>query len=75
MAELVDAHVSGACAERREGSSPFLGTKIASDCFVKRNCCANESRSQVYLDYAECSLTMPSKSGIVVQVRAETKLA
>ena len=25
MAELVDAHVSGACAERREGSSPFLG--------------------------------------------------
>ena len=33
--ELVDAHVSGACAERREGSSPFLGTiKIASHCFV-----------------------------------------
>ncbi len=34
VAELVDAHVSGACAERREGSSPFLGTKIASHCFV-----------------------------------------
>ena len=26
MAELVDAHVSGACAERRAGSSPVLGT-------------------------------------------------
>ena len=23
---MVDAHVSGACAARREGSSPFLGT-------------------------------------------------
>ena len=27
MAELVDAHVSGACAARRAGSSPVLGTK------------------------------------------------
>ena len=26
MAELVDAQVSGTCAARREGSSPFLGT-------------------------------------------------
>ena len=26
MAELVDAHVSGACAARRAGSSPVLGT-------------------------------------------------
>ena len=26
MAELVDAHVSGACAVRRAGSSPVLGT-------------------------------------------------
>ena len=26
VAELVDAHVSGACVARREGSSPFLGT-------------------------------------------------
>ncbi len=26
VAELVDAHVSGACAEMREGSSPFQGT-------------------------------------------------
>ena len=26
MAELVDAHVSGACVERRAGSSPVLGT-------------------------------------------------
>jgi uncharacterized protein YjbJ (UPF0337 family) len=26
MAELVDAHGSGPCAARREGSSPFLGT-------------------------------------------------
>ena len=28
MAELVDAHVSGACAARRAGSSPVLGTAI-----------------------------------------------
>ena len=26
VAELVDAHVSGACAARRAGSSPVLGT-------------------------------------------------
>ena len=26
VAELVDAHVSGACVERRAGSSPVLGT-------------------------------------------------
>jgi hypothetical protein len=29
MAELVDALLSGSSAARREGSSPFLGTKIA----------------------------------------------
>ena len=28
MAELVDAHVSGACVERCAGSSPVLGTHI-----------------------------------------------
>ena len=28
MAELVDAHVSGACVSRRAGSSPVLGTII-----------------------------------------------
>ena len=28
VAELVDAHVSGACAARRAGSSPVLGTLI-----------------------------------------------
>ena len=27
VAELVDAHVSGACVERHAGSSPVLGTK------------------------------------------------
>lgn len=26
MAKLVDVHVSGACAARREGSSPSFGT-------------------------------------------------
>ena len=26
MAELVDAHVSGACVSQRAGSSPVLGT-------------------------------------------------
>ena len=31
MAELVDAHVSGACVSRRAGSSPVLGT--TSDIF------------------------------------------
>ena len=28
VAELVDAHVSGACVERHAGSSPVLGTPI-----------------------------------------------
>ena len=28
VAELVDAHVSGACVSRRAGSSPVLGTNI-----------------------------------------------
>ncbi len=28
VAELVDAHVSGACVERHAGSSPVLGTEI-----------------------------------------------
>ena len=28
MAELVDAHVSGACVERHAGSSPVLGTLL-----------------------------------------------
>ena len=28
VAELVDAHVSGACVERHAGSSPVLGTTL-----------------------------------------------
>ena len=32
VAELVDAHVSGACVERHAGSSPVLGTFF----FVKK---------------------------------------
>ena len=28
VAELVDAHVSGACVARRAGSSPVLGTNV-----------------------------------------------
>ena len=28
VAELVDGHVSGACAARRAGSSPVLGTAL-----------------------------------------------
>ena len=28
MAELVDAHVSGACVSQRAGSSPVLGTGL-----------------------------------------------
>ena len=28
VAELVDAHVSGACVSRRAGSSPVLGTNL-----------------------------------------------
>ena len=30
VAELVDAHVSGACVERRAGSTPVLGTTTKS---------------------------------------------
>ena len=33
VAELVDAHVSGACVERHAGSSPVLGTKGSSRFF------------------------------------------
>ena len=36
MAELVDAHVSGACAARRAGSSPVLGTLFSSVSFCWR---------------------------------------
>ena len=36
VAELVDAHVSGACAARRAGSSPVLGTLFFSFCFCWR---------------------------------------
>ena len=31
VAELVDAHVSGACVSRRAGSSPVLGTSLFRD--------------------------------------------
>ena len=34
VAELVDAHVSGACAARRAGSSPVLGTLFYSLSFI-----------------------------------------
>ena len=33
VAELVDAHVSGACVERHAGSSPVLGTNKQPFCF------------------------------------------
>ena len=33
VAELVDAHVSGACVERHAGSSPVLGTKGTNNLF------------------------------------------
>ena len=33
MAELVDAHVSGACVERHAGSSPVLGTVVKQSVF------------------------------------------
>jgi hypothetical protein len=36
VAELVDAHGSGPCAARREGSSPFLGTKLPDYNILKR---------------------------------------
>ena len=38
MAELVDAHVSGACAARREGSSPFLGTAKSDNRLTVNDC-------------------------------------
>ena len=31
VAELVDAHVSGACVERHAGSSPVLGTILNAE--------------------------------------------
>ena len=34
VAELVDAHVSGACAARRAGSSPVLGTLFFNMCIA-----------------------------------------
>ena len=34
VAELVDAHVSGACASRRAGSSPVLGTIYSEYIFM-----------------------------------------
>ena len=36
VAELVDAHVSGACVERHAGSSPVLGTRLCDRCSLKR---------------------------------------
>ena len=36
VAELVDAHVSGACAARRAGSSPVLGTSVIQNVFCWR---------------------------------------
>ena len=36
VAELVDAHVSGACVERHAGSSPVLGTKIINFKILER---------------------------------------
>ena len=38
VAELVDAHVSGACAARRAGSSPVLGTKFLRGLRRLQNC-------------------------------------
>ena len=34
VAELVDAHVSGACVERHAGSSPVLGTLFIQNDFM-----------------------------------------
>ena len=36
VAELVDAHVSGACVERHAGSSPVLGTTFCGNSSVGR---------------------------------------
>ena len=36
VAELVDAHVSGACVERHAGSSPVLGTENVF-CIIRRD--------------------------------------
>ena len=36
VAELVDAHVSGACVERRAGSTPVLGTDSRGSVFKYR---------------------------------------
>ena len=36
VAELVDAHVSGACVERHAGSSPVLGTNLSDYYWMKK---------------------------------------
>ena len=36
VAELVDAHVSGACVSQRAGSSPVLGTDIRNGLMLER---------------------------------------
>ena len=38
VAELVDAHVSGACVERHAGSSPVLGTRFCNRFFESLKC-------------------------------------
>ena len=37
VVELVDTHALGACASRREGSSPFIRTKINFTTFYERS--------------------------------------
>ncbi len=63
VAELVDAHVSGACAARREGSSPFLGTnskpsslaiKLLGFLFVSKSS-SSQAQCNIFLPYSYCT--------------------
>ena len=48
VAELVDAHVSGACVERRAGSTPVLGTKAKGPIFFL------ECRTFLFMWFSVC---------------------
>ena len=51
VAELVDAHVSGACAARRAGSSPVLGTHLQETSIPINTYTLLFDNSNIYIDY------------------------
>ena len=68
MVELVDTHALGACAARREGSSPFIRTKLK----YQQKFCLTKHQPFYYADVAELVDALASgasaRSGVEVQV-------